>query len=112
MHPLHSSVARRGIGAHFVRVVTFSAALTTITTIVVADVVAAEPAEPTAMGLREHDAEERGAELLAVHVQVPDALVPVAVVTPELEVVPEPAPAPKQRKARKKKIAFGRFEGY
>lgn len=110
MHPLHSSVARRGIGAHFVRVVSFSAALTTLTTIVVADVVAAEPAEATAMGLREREAEAGGVELLAV--RVPDALVPVAAAGLALAVEPEPEPAPKQRKPRKKKIAFGRFEGY
>lgn len=110
MHPLHSSVARRGIGAHFVRVVSFSAALTTLTTIVVADVVAAEPAEATAMGLRERESEAGGVELLAV--RVPDALVPVAAAGLALAVEPEPEPAPKQRKPRKKKIAFGRFEGY
>ncbi len=114
MHKLRSSAGRRGIGAHVVRVAAFSAALMAITSIVVADVIAAEPEEP-AMALIVGEgwpagavADERGPLLLAAAVVVPDAVPAPASSLPEDMAPPEP---PKKKK-RRSKIKFGRFEGY
>lgn len=113
MHRLHSSVARRGVGVHIARIVGFGAALTALTGIVVADVTAAEPDEPVALALvadrvapADAIADERGPELLAAVVVVPDAVAAPTAAPP----APEPARPKKKRRAGK--LKFGRFEGY
>lgn len=111
----------RRIGVHFARVAAFSAALTALTTIVVADVIAAEPIEmieAAVLGELEEDTlvfaereDDRVAVLAAAGVQVPDAL-PVALLDPFDDVLPEPEVAPKKKRRSKSKLKFGRFEGY
>jgi hypothetical protein len=114
MHKLRSSGGRRGIGVHVVRIAAFSAALTALTGIVVADVIAAEPEEPAVASITgdewrgEADVDERGPVLLAV--VVPDVVPAPMSDLPELEALPEP-PKPK-KKRRPSKMKFGRFEGY
>lgn len=114
MHKLRSPAGRRGIGVHVVRIAAFSAALMAITSIVVADVIAAESEEP-AMALLAADgwsagvvADERGPVLLAAAVVVPDAvLAPAPSVLEELT-----PPVPPKKRKRRSKLKFGRFEGY
>lgn len=114
----------RRIGVHFARVAAFSAALTALTTIVVADVIAAEPIEMIEAAVHgeldelEEDTlvfaereDDRVAVLAAAGVQVPDAL-PVALLDPFDDVLPEPEVAPKKKRRSKSKLKFGRFEGY
>lgn len=119
--PKHRSPGRR-IGQQFARIAAFSAALSALTTIVVADVIAAEPAEllaivdlvaiddePVAFAAREDDGV---AVLAAASVQLPDALPPPLALADELVVDPAmERPAPK-KKRRRSKLKFGRFEGY
>ena len=117
--PKHRSPGRR-IGGQFARIAAFSAALAALTTIVVADVIAAEPVdllaivdlaavddEPVAFAAREDDGV---AVLAAASVQLPDALPPPAApLTDPFADGDEPAP---KKKRRKSKLKFGRFEGY
>lgn len=111
MHMIRSHAARRGLDI-FVRVAAFSVALTALTGIVVADVIDAGVDEPPPLALVDEDganagelAAERGPGLLVAAVVVPDALmsaVPIA-----MEDLEPPAPPKKKRK-----LKFGRFEGY
>lgn len=116
MHKFHSPAARRGIGVLIARIAAFSAALMAITSIVVADVLAAETDEPAAMMLIDDDtrlvdanADERGPVSLAV--VVPNGALPVAASLPELIPELDEPPRPK-KKRRSSKLKFGRFEGY
>lgn len=112
MHKLRSPGGRRGIGVHVARVAAFSAALTALTGIVVADVIAAEPEAPAEASIAgdEGRAEADGPVLLAAAVVVPDA---VAVAAPELPELDEPMEPPTPKKKRRaSKLKFGSFEGY
>lgn len=115
MHKLRSSGGRRGIGVHVVRIAALSAALTALTGIVVADVVAAEPeapAEAVIVGDEwRAEADERGPVLLAAAVVVPDAV--AAPPAPELLEIDEPMEPPTPKKKRRaSKLKFGSFDGY
>ena len=88
-------------------VLTFASALAALTGFVVADVIAAEAEQPTALAIRgapELDPllPAPAPELLAMAIVVPDAA------------APEPAPPPVTEKPRKphRKIKFGRFDSY
>lgn len=112
--PAHRSPARRRLGVHFVRVASFTAALTAFTTIVVADVIAAEPIEALAPILMVDEDEPieladrevvGAAALSAAGVKLPEVM--PAAVEPLPELIPDPP-----KKKRKSKLKFGRFEGY
>ncbi|MEZ4448204.1 MAG: hypothetical protein R3B09_01910 [Nannocystaceae bacterium] len=118
--PAHRSPAGRRLGVHFARVASFTAAVTAFTTIVVADVVAAEPEEAIAALVdwgEDDDTIELAARddvgaatLSAAGVKLPEAAVVVAeLFDPFAEAVEPPAP---KKKKRKSKLKFGRFEGY
>jgi hypothetical protein len=109
MHKLRSPGGRRGIGVHVVRIAALSAALLTMTGIVVEDVIAAEPGAQALLLLLEEgvDSEALAPVLLAAAVVVPDAMQALNPEPPELEPGPEPP-----RKKRRPRVKFGRFEGY
>ncbi len=98
---------------HVVRIAALSAALTALTGIVVADVVAAGPelaASSIAADEWFADADARGPVLLAAAVVVPDAApAPVPVLPASEELLEPPAP---RKKDRPRKMKFGRFDGY
>lgn len=96
---------------HVVRIAALSAALTALTGILVADVVAAGPEVAAASIATDEwfaDADASGPMLLAV--VLPDAAPAPVAALPELEELFEP-PAP-QKKHRPRKMKFGRFDGY
>ncbi len=115
MHKLRSPGGRRGIGVHVARIAALSAALLTMTGIVVEDVIAAEPGAQAMLLLLEEGMAGADSEVLA------PVLLAAAVIVPDVMLVPEPEPEPEPelgekpeppRKKKRSRIKFGRFEGY
>lgn len=112
MHTLRSSAARRAPGAHLLRILMLSTALTGLMSIIVADVTAAESDEPTPLALAD-EAPDPAAPLAApqlLALVVPDAIAPAPATLPEL--LPEPIDARPKKPKKRGKLKFGRFEGY
>lgn len=112
MHKLRSFATRRGLGVHFVRLATLSAALTALTALLVADVTAAESDELVALSLVDGDPGELDATLGAprlLALVVPDAVAP-SPTTPQLLI--DIAQEKPKKPRRRSKLKFGRFEGY
>ncbi len=112
MHTLRSSAARRAPGAHLLRILMLSTALTGLMTIIVADVTAAESDEPTPLALTDDTPDPAAPvappQLLAL--VVPDAITPSAPTLPEL--LPDLTDEPPRPRKKRNKLKYGRFEGY
>ncbi len=110
MRSLRPSPLRR-VGLHFARVVALSGALAALTTLVVADVFAAESEAGPAVAIDEEvEAEEVGFLTLMARPFAPDAATPAEPLLPEVpELAREDAP---RKKRSPKKLKMGRFEGY
>ena len=104
------------VGVHFARICAFTAALTALTTLVVADVLAAEAAEVEAVEVDEGEEDEAPFLRLVARPVVPDAAPAaepdLAAALAAIEAERAQAEGMRKKKRPAKKIAFGRFEGY
>ena len=115
MHKLRSPLTGRGPGVHLARIAALSTALTALTALVVADVTAAESEDPTALALVDVASPDVEAPLIAARV-MPDAVAPPAPTDAQLLAMaidepPAQLEKPKPKK-KKRKLSYGRFEGY